>query len=223
MNERPPDLVSASELAETWISAGFGITLIHKILEEEATSASKRELMFHLAQFQYATELAYSRLNEGVNSPNPPPGQVWSFTPLFARSADAHALLVYASGYWKALYELTRLMPFTDLTALLEQLKSVIRDTMAARNHAEHIAERIVTGRRPRSGTAELSTDVFQQAVGRLEFPSIVFGNESFDLVAIADTVLSTGFRVAPGLQKLFDSGTVRYFDSLTPPSAGGP
>jgi len=222
MSERPPDLPQASEIAETWISAGFGISLIHKILEDEASSPQKRQLMFQLAHFQYATELAYSRLKDGVNTPNPRPGEVWSFAPLFARAADAHALLVHAAGYWKAFQELVRLLPFPDLVTLLEEIKEAIAATTLARNHMEHIAERIVAGRKPRPGTRELSAEDFQRAIGRLEFPCIVFGDESFDLAAIAGTVLSTGSRVAPALEKLFDTGTTRYFDAISPPTTGG-
>ncbi len=108
---RVPDLVAAAQLAETWIEAGFGISVIHHILEDENSSTAKREMMFQLGNFQFATELTYSRLYEQGNKLMEV-GHSPSFAPLLTWSADAHSLLVSASGYWRALQDLLRVMPF---------------------------------------------------------------------------------------------------------------
>jgi hypothetical protein len=49
-----------------------------------------------------------------------------------------------------------------------------------------------------------------------------VFGGESFNLAVIAEKIVSTGSRVAPALEKLFDTGTARYFDEIASSAAGG-
>lgn len=217
LTERIPDLNAATHLTETWISAGFNISLIHRILDDEAGSTAKREIMFQLGHFQFASELAYSRLHQQVTEGTAMDRRTLSFATLLACSADAHALLVSGSGYWRALQDLLRLMPFPDLVTITDELECVVNATVTARNHIEHITERIVNGRKRRTSVPEISTEAFQAAIGRIEFPSIIFGNESFDLAAISGTMLTTGSRVAPTLQTTFQSGIHKYFDAVTP------
>lgn len=107
-------------------------------------------------------------------------------TLLLTCSADAHSLLVSASGYWKAFQDLLRLMPFPDLLTLVEDLQETIKSTVAAGNHIEHITERIVNGRKGGRRISEIPAELFQQAVGRIEFPAIIFGDESFDLAELS-------------------------------------
>ena len=222
MIERIPDLSFASHLAETWISAGLNISVVHLILEDDVASTPKREMMFQLGHFQFATELAYSRLHEEAGKDTTLVGGLPSFASLFECSADAHALLVSASGYWKALQDLLRLMPFPDLVKLTDEVKGIVKTTVRARNHIEHITERIVDGRKRRGAIPEISTESFQQAIGRIEFPSIVFGDESFDLAEISGIVLTTGKRIAPTLETTFKAGIRQYFDAIQPIASEG-
>lgn len=87
----------------------------------------------------------------------------------------------------------------------------MINATITARNHIEHITERIVNERRRRTGASELSGEAFQRAIGRIEFPSIIFGVESFDLAAISGTILTTGGRIAPTLETTSISISTRF------------
>lgn len=215
MVKRIPDLNAATHLAETWISAGFKISLIHLILDNETGSTAKREMMFQLGHFQFATELAYGRLHQQATRGTG--GDTASFEPLLECSADAHALLVSACGYWRALQDLLRLMPFPDLMLVTDKLEYVVRATVMARNHIEHITERIVNGRTPRANISGISAEAFQQAIGRIEFPAIIFGAESFDLAAISGTILTTGSRIAPTLETTFQTGIHNYFDAVLP------
>jgi hypothetical protein len=217
LNERIPDLSSATHLAETWISAGFNISLVHRILDDENGSTAKREMMFQLGHFQFATELAYSRLHQQANEETAIAKGTASFRSLFERSADAHALLVSASGYWKALKDLLRLMPFPDLALLIDEVESAVKATVMARNHIEHITERIVSGRKRRAAVPEVSAESFQQAIGRFEFPSIIFGDESFNVAELSGTVLITGRRIASAMEIAFKSGIQQYFDAVLP------
>jgi hypothetical protein len=222
LSERVPDLRSATHLAETWISAGFNISLVHLILDDETSSTAKREMMFQLGHFQFATELAYSRLYQQANEETAIAKGPASFRSLFERSADAHALLVSASGYWRAFKNLLRLMPFPDLILLTDELKGTVHLTTMARNHIEHITERIVQGRKRTAAVVEISARSFQQAMGRIEFPSIIFGEESFDLAEISGTVLTTGSRIAPTLETAFKTGIQQYFDAIGIADQGG-
>ena len=219
--ERTPELSAASHLAETWLSAGFNISLVHLILDDGAGSTAKREMMFQLGHFQFATELAYSRLHKEAAKDTPMEESPSTFTSLFERSADAHALLVSASGYWRALQDLLRLMPFPDIVVLTDKLKCIVKATVRARNHIEHITERIVDGRKRTSTVPEISAKSFQQAIGHIEFPSIFFGDESFDLAEISGTVLTTGKRIAPTLETTFKIGIRQYFDAIEPIASG--
>lgn len=217
MSSRRPNLAEVASLSETWISAAFGISLIHTILAEEDASSSKRSILFQLAHFQYSTELSYSRLFESQSQPNPREREKWSFSPLLMMSADAHSLLVSAAGFWKSMETLSELMPYPDLLKLLEDLEQPIREIRTARNHMEHISERIVAGRRKRKAVTPMSATDFQEAIGRLQFPVIEFGKEAFDLAAIAELIVSSGRKVAPALQRLYDSAKQNYFDSIAP------
>jgi len=216
LTERIPYLTTAAHLAETWISTGFNISLIHRILDDETGSAAKREMMFQLGHFQFATELAYSRLHQQATKESAS-GNAPSFAPLFTYFADAHMLLVSASGYWRALKELLRLMPFPHLVMLIDEVEDVMKATVMARNHVEHITERIVNGRRRRTDTPEISAKAFQQAIARIEFPSIIFADESFDLALISGTILSIGSRIAPTLESTFQTGIHRYVEAILP------
>jgi hypothetical protein len=219
--ERIPCLTTARHLAETWISAGFNVSLIHRILDDETGSTAKREIMFQLGHFQFATELAYSRLRHQATKESAS-GNAPSFAPLFTCSADAHMLLVSASGYWRALKELLRLMPFPHLMMLIDEVEHVMKTTVMARNHVEHITERLVNGRRRRTDTPEISTKAFQQAIARIEFPSIIFADEAFDLALISGTILSIGSRIAPALETTFQTGIDRYVDTILPIGSEG-
>ena len=50
-------------------------------------------------------------------------------------SADAHSLLVFMSGYWRALRDLSREMSFVELVKLVDENKNIIGLTVQARNH----------------------------------------------------------------------------------------
>lgn len=221
VTERVPDLNAASHLAETWISAGLNLSLVHLILDDDVGSTAKREMMFQLGHFQFATELAYSRLHQRAGNETALVEGSPSFTSLFELSADAHATLVSASGYWRALQDLLRLMPFPDLLALTDKLECIVKATGRARNHIEHITERIVDGRKHSSSVPEISAESFQQAIGRIEFPSILFGDELFDLSEISGTILTTGKRIAPTLDTTFQTGIHQYFDAIQPIARG--
>jgi hypothetical protein len=222
LTERIPDLSTASHIAETWISAGFNISLVHRIVDDKTGSTAKREMMFQLGQFQFATELAYSRLHQRATKGTAMAGGTPSFAPLLACSADAHALLVSGSGYWRGLQDLLRLMPFPDLVMVTDKLEWVVKATVMARNHIEHITERIANGRKRRTAVPEISAEAFQQAIGRIEFPLIIFGDESFDLAAISGTILTTGSRIALTLETTFQTGIDKYFDAILPIASGG-
>lgn len=181
----------AGQLAESWIGAALQISVIHHFLDDEIGSAAKRAVMFKLGDFQFATELAYSRLCESaqrISGESPA-----SFVPELVCSADAHSLLVSSTGYWRAVRDLSRLMPFVELLRLVEHFQPQIDETVRARNHIEHIGERIESGRKGGTRVPEMAMDVFQQAIGRIEFPSIVFGNETFDLAQLSLAVLEAG------------------------------
>ena len=213
INPRKPDPDLAGRLAELWISAALRISVIHHFLDDEAGSVQKRGLMFKLGDFQFATELAFNRLY--AQAPTPSSGNARSFAPILICSADAHSLLVFASGYFRALRDLCRLMPFTELVSLIDEIRPTIDAVVTARNHIEHITERIASGRRRRRSTPEMPIEDFQQSIGRLEFPSIIFGDETFDLSVLSYVVLSAGRRIAPALESCFESGIRKYVDAL--------
>ena len=215
---RDAKLDQAQEAAEVWIFAAVRFHHICRILEDtgepDSDGNAKGQLIHQLAHFQYGTELSHSRLLASQSTENPPPGEVWSFAPMLYRAADAHHLLNSASGFWRTLRRLCKLMPFREPREMLEEEADTIADTQAARNHMEHIAERITEGRGPQKGFPEMGPDTFQRAVGRIEFPHIVFGTEAFNLDGIASAVLSVGLRLSHGFNELLNSG-IEAFNNL--------
>lgn len=208
---RDADLDQCREAAEMWILAALRFQHICRILEDmrepDADGRTKGALLHQLAHFQYGTELPYSRLLASQNTTNPTPGGVWTFAPLLSRAADAHHLLVSASGFWRTLRRLREVLPFHELGEVLDEEAETLAHTKAARNHMEHIAERIIEGRRSQREFSEMGPDTFQRAIGRLDLPHIVFGDEAFNLDGISFAVLSVGLRLGPAFNRLFKSG----------------
>lgn len=216
---RDPQLTRAQEAAETWIAASIRLHHICGILEDigepDPEGRTKSILIVQIAHFQYATELPYSRLFAARNSEDPPSGRAFSLAPAFTGAAEAHQLVVAASGFWRTLRELCDFMPFPDLVALLNEETDTIADTQAARNHMEHIAERIIEGRRPQRGFSKMPKEVFQAAIGRLQFPEIVFGTEVFNLDGIASAILSVGSQLSSAFSELFKDGIGEFNSAL--------
>ena len=102
-------------------------------------------------------------------------------------------------------------MPFRELREQLDEQVGTIAATQAARNHMEHIAERITEGRRSQREFSEMARATFQAAIGRLEFPNIEFGTEAFNLDGISSAVLSVGLRYSDAFNELFKSGIEEF------------
>lgn len=141
-----------------------------------------------MCRAEFAADVAYERLTE-----SDPASTIASS---LSRLADAHAFLVSAHLAWATLAGLGRKLhrgarPYKAVHNALRAHRPAIARCKVARDHIEHVTDRLDSGRSIRFG-AKMTAKVFRQAMGTVTEKTISFGNESFDLseqiAALADT-----------------------------------
>ena len=151
-----------------------------------------------MCRTEFAAGLAHERLSKLAPSS--------SITDSLTRCADAHALLVSAHQAWATLEELGRLLRAGSFAqkAVLKALRThrpVMRRCETARDHIEHVTERLGRGRSIHFGRGKTMTaKVFRQSIGAVTQRTITFGNESFDLAEQIAALTSTRKMVAPAI-----------------------
>lgn len=151
-----------------------------------------------MCRADFAAALAYERLSNDPSSS--------SITGSLTRSADVHAFLVSAHLAWVTLEELGKRLRKGTFAhkAVHEALRghrSVIRRCESARDHIEHITERIGRGRAIHFGRGKkMTAKVFRQSVGVVTHTTVAFGNETFDLAEQVAALTKARKTVAPSI-----------------------
>lgn len=129
---------------------------------------------------------------------------------------ETHSLLVAANTFWKALDELQRrlrahqqrLPRLNDVDSRLKACKQ----TVTARNHFEHLDERIREGR-PRGNV--MLRDAFRRAPAQVFRGVLRCGEESFDLQELVRAVEIASETVGPEVRDLLQPRP--WFEVLPP------
>jgi|GEM_PF-787304 hypothetical protein len=130
-----------------------------------------------VARAQFAVDRSYERLQDAA--------AIDGIEGTLLQFLDAHAFLVSADLFWRALKDLdAKVDPkaFPPLREALDRNESTRTELTKARNHIVHVTERVREGRDPKRGPPAMSKEVFRQAMGLIDGTKIRFGDESFDL-----------------------------------------
>lgn len=120
------------------------------------------------------------------------------------RHADAHALLVSAHLAWRTLDELGRKIrrggfAYKAVHDARRTHRAVRERCKAARDHAEHVTERLEIGRsREHGGGTKMTSKTFRRSLGVVSGTVITYGDESFDLAEQIAALRDVRVSVAP-------------------------
>lgn len=121
---------------------------------------------------------------------------------------QAHNFLVAVDLFWETIKRLDEHLDLQEFTEVFEASKDARRASRDARNHIEHVAERIAEGRR----NGPMTPQEFRSKMGIFDGTKIWFGPESYDVIAMHDAVHQAGQKLAPLLEeKLTLAPKVRY------------
>jgi hypothetical protein len=101
----------------------------------------------------------------------------------------------------QALKKLARILNLEELSTSITKYRQVMKETKVARDHLEHMDERIEIGKEVKHGQF-MSARTFRGAMGRFDGNLITFGDESFNLAAINDAIQDVGRTVASALRQ---------------------
>lgn len=117
-----------------------------------------------------------------------------------ARAADVHAFLVSAALYWATVREIVNHVPKPDLRPPFADYETAAMTAKTAREHIEHLNERIVHGRSGERLGGAMPADVFREAVGAFDGERMMFGDESFPLGDMLEAIRASSSAIAPRL-----------------------
>jgi hypothetical protein len=126
---------------------------------------------------------------------------------------ETHAFLVSAHLFWSTFDVMRRQLPTSELKEAWKVHRMVADQTGKARDHIEHLPERIKKGR---TRKPVMEKDVFREAVGVFDGTLLTFGDETFDLRQIRDSIRRVEEKVAPKLEERL---TVKFSVKVGPPS----
>jgi len=107
----------------------------------------------------------------------------------FRMSNELHAFFVCADAFWDNLRALARAMPgLAELARARSEHAPAADVARTARDHLEHLAERIETGRGEKFGLA-MTAQTFRRVSGGFDGTSAYFGDEEFDVPAVREAV----------------------------------
>ena len=181
-----------------WIESAvlLGIGLRVSPLPKDAWATYYHLLVMCRAQF--AAEFSYERFIQNCDTTD--------LAGIMRGYLDLHSFLVSAHLYWRTLRELASDFNLPELAQSVSTYSTVIDNTKCARDHIEHISERIESGRSERWGDS-MDTTVFRRRIGNYSDGSVTFGDETINLHEIYDAIRAIGRTVAPKLRALVNSG----------------
>jgi hypothetical protein len=155
-----------------------------------------------LARSQVAAERAFDRLieahadNEMADREHKPSVGIDA---KFRIGGETHAFLVSAHLFWRTLDVMRLDLPTPELREAWKANRWIAGETGKARDHIEHLPERIRKGRTKKPA---MEKDVFRQEAGAFDGAQLSFGDETFDLRRIRDSIRRVEEKVAPKLEE---------------------
>ena len=142
---------------------------------------------------QYASEFSYARFIDACDSKD-------DLEEIVQGYLELHSFIVSAHLYWQTLSALDNTMQLEDFGKVLKMYAVEIEHTKKARNHLEHIDERIGKGRDEKRGGV-MSPQEFRRSMGRYSAGKVIFGSEETDLAAIHIAICNIGRKIAPKIR----------------------
>ena len=204
--------MNATNEAEIWAAsapwleaAGFlGIGLRVSPPPKDVSAA-----VYHLmvmCRTQFAAELSYKRFTAACESQDNKESSETRLDEIARGYLELHSFFTSAHLYWRTLEGLSKLLSVPELKEAIQDYAKATRGTKCARDHLEHMTERIEKGRSHEFGF-RMDACTFRRAMGKYEVGSVAFGDETLDLGTIHGAVVSVGRKIAPRLRNRFSSG----------------
>jgi len=188
------------EASDHWLEAAVWLGLSLRMTGATEVHWGAHYYLLQLSRLQYACELSYHRIKEASKIADSEDHRT-AMAGIGRLYLDIHAFLVSAHAYWRTIEKLNTLLKLAELDAAIAHNQLVADETKTARDHLEHIVERIQIGRPPHFGHP-MDAQTFRGAMGRFEGDQITFGDETFRLGAINTAIRNVGRAVAPALRQ---------------------
>jgi hypothetical protein len=165
------------EVSNAWLEASMFAGLYLKVVDPPKDLSPAHHNLMMMARVQFATESSFERFQVIAESEDT------DISKTLQAYVELHLFQVSAHLYWTTLYELSKYLGVQVLEQTTDSHRFVAEQTRVARNHIEHITERIGEGRK--RGPIPLSAQDFRRAMGTYDASTVTFGAESFNLGAI--------------------------------------
>jgi hypothetical protein len=187
------------ETVRPWVEAAGHLWIYRHLINYPGDSEGLIFRLATIARTQYGAELAYNRLLASAFRDDEPVERRIQLT--LGQAADVHAFLGSGALYWSTLGETVRQVTRPDLRPAFERYTGAANTAKTARDHMEHLHERIRQGRTARWGEA-MSVETFRTAVGAFDGSEIGFGNEKFRIGEMLQAIRDSATAIAPVLQQ---------------------
>lgn len=193
-------------IAKTWLDAGIwaGVRVRVTGLDKQSPKPTAvGPLLVILARTQYGSKASLDRLVEAraigelqdKSSTSSLPDKIIN---AFEVLHQAHSFIVSVDTFWETFKRLRDHIDLPELDAAWTSSAEARRLSREARNHIEHVAERITAGR----AKPPMTSIDFIKKLGVFDGTKIWFGNENYDVVAMHEAVMTVGRTVAPVLEQ---------------------
>lgn len=192
-------------IAKRWLDAGIwaGARVRVTGLDKKSPKpVAVGPLLVILARTQYGSKASLDRLVEaraiGDLQDSGPSSLADKIINAFEVLHQAHNFIVSIDTFWETFKRLHDHIDLPELDKAWESSAQARRISREARNHIEHVAERITEGR----AKPPMAPIDFIKKLGVFDGRKIWFGGESYDVCEMHEAVMSVGREVAPVLEE---------------------
>lgn len=192
-------------VAGRWLDAGIWASVRVRVTGLDNKSpkpVAVGPLLVVLARTQYGSKASLDRLREAravgdVQDETHSP-LVNKIINAFEVLHQAHNFIVSVDTFWETLKRLQTHIDLPELDAAWSSSSEARMLSRQARNHIEHVAERITEGRT----SPPMKSVEFIKKLGTFDGSSIWFGHESYEVDEMHEAILRVGRTVAPVLEE---------------------
>jgi hypothetical protein len=207
-------------IAKCWLDAGIwaGVRVQMTGLDEKSSKpVAVGPLLVILARTQYGSKASLDRLMEAraigdLQDKTEASSLADKILNAFEVLHQAHNFIVSVDTFWQTFKRLRDRISLPELETAWTSSDDARRRSREARNHIEHVAERITEGR----AKPPMTSIDFIKKLGVFDGTKIWFGSEDYDIVEMHEAIMSVGRDVAPVLEEQL---TLRA--SVVPPDPG--
>lgn len=192
-------------IADRWLRAGIWASVRVRATGLDQVSdkpAAVGPMFVMLARAQYGAKASLDRLLDAHAFSRLQDEETASFAEKMINTFEvlhqAHNFLVAVDLFWETIKRLDEHLDLQEFTEVFESSKNARRTSRDARNHIEHIAERIAEGRK----NAPMTPQEFRSKMGIFDGTKIWFGPESYNVIEMHEAVHRAGQNLAPLLEE---------------------